>query len=99
MPCRPLTLPGLEREPTARRRMSDRSTRGDNSATFRIRPPGLDAIEERGKKRDLLAEQQEGWAADRPVPAELLLARWPVDPHADADAASILVAEFFERRA
>ena len=29
---------------------------------------------------------------------EAYLARWPTDPKADPDAASLLVAEYFERR-
>src|SRR5689334_3868240 len=78
--------------------MSDRSTRGDGLETWKLRPPGPGPLEARGQKRDLLAEQREGWDDDDPSPPEAFLARWPVDPHSDADAASILVAEFFQRR-
>src|SRR3954464_10501036 len=78
--------------------MSDRSTSVETSATWRIRTPAPDPLEARRQKRELLAEQQEGWASDNPSPPEAFLARWPTDPSQDDDAASLLVAEFFERR-
>src|SRR5438270_178849 len=78
--------------------MSDRSTAGDGLSTWRLRAPALDPVEARAQKRDLLAEQREGWATDDPSPPEAFLARWPADPAEDSDAASVLVAEFFERR-
>src|SRR5215207_2802553 len=78
--------------------MSDRSSSVGPSATFRIRTPAPDPLEARRVKRDLLAEQQEGWASDQPSPPEAYMSRWPTDPSQDDDAASLLVAEFFERR-
>ena len=57
-----------------------------------------DPVEARSQKRELLAEQQEDWVADRPAPPEHYLERWPTDPTADPDAASLLVAEIFQRR-
>jgi serine/threonine protein kinase/Flp pilus assembly protein TadD len=52
----------------------------------------------RGRKRALLAEQKAGWNEGRPSPPEDLLRRWPTDPAADPDAASLLAEDFFQRR-
>jgi serine/threonine protein kinase/Tfp pilus assembly protein PilF len=52
----------------------------------------------RSQKRALLAEQRAGWNEGRPAPPEDLLRRWPTDPAADPDAASLLAADYFQRR-
>ena len=78
--------------------MSERRKPEDSERTWKIRPSEPNPVEARSQKRELLAEQQEDWAADRPAPPEHYLKRWPTDPKADADAASLLVAEIFQRR-
>jgi eukaryotic-like serine/threonine-protein kinase len=78
--------------------MSEQRKPEDNDQTWRIRSPEHDPVEARGQKRELLAEQKEDWAAGRPAPPEHYLERWPTDPKADPDAASVIVAEIFHRR-
>ena len=78
--------------------MSEMRKPENNDRTWKIRSPEHDPVEARGQKRELLAELQEDWAADRPAPPEHYLERWPTDPKADPDAASLLVAEIFQRR-
>jgi serine/threonine protein kinase/tetratricopeptide (TPR) repeat protein len=78
--------------------MSEPLERDGAPETFRLRPPAADAAQDRSRKRELLAEQQEDWEAGRPVPPEAYLSRWPSDPRTDPDAASLIVAEFFRRR-
>jgi serine/threonine protein kinase/tetratricopeptide (TPR) repeat protein len=46
----------------------------------------------------LLEEQRDAWEAGRPLPPEDVLARWPVDPAADRDAASVLYQDFQRRQ-
>ncbi len=76
--------------------MSERVMPEEDLQTRRIRPSG--AAEARSQKRELLAEQQEDWQAGRPASAREYLARWPTDPKDDPDAASLIAAEFLERR-
>ena len=71
--------------------MSERLGPDDRSRTWRTRSPEPNPAEARSQKRDLLAEQQEDWAADRPAPPEHYLERWPTDPKADPDAASVRI--------
>ncbi len=52
----------------------------------------------RSLKRDLLGEQQAGWDEGRAQAPDELLARWPIDPKGDPDAASVLVEDFLQRR-
>ena len=52
----------------------------------------------RSQKRRLVAELRDGWEAGRPVSPEELLARWPGDPEADPDVASLLFEDFCQRR-
>jgi serine/threonine protein kinase/Flp pilus assembly protein TadD len=78
--------------------MSEQRKPEDGDRTWRIRSSEPDPVEARSQKRELLAQQQEDWAADRPAPPEHYLERWPNDPKADPDAASLLVAEIFQRR-
>ena len=77
--------------------MSERRTPDESGRTVRIRS-GSDPAESRSRKRELLAEQQRDWEADRPASPEHYLERWPNEPEADQDAASLLAAEFFYRR-
>jgi serine/threonine protein kinase len=53
----------------------------------------------RSLKRDLLAEQQSRGVEDRPASPEELLPRWPTEPRADADVASLLFENLLQRRA
>src|ERR1700681_1424099 len=78
--------------------MSERRTLEETVRTWKIRSTEPNPVEARSQKRDLLAEQQMDWMAERPAPPEHYLERWPTDPKADPDAASLLVAEIFERR-
>jgi hypothetical protein len=52
----------------------------------------------RSRKRAILAEQSARWDEGRPAPPEQFLRRWPTDPGTDPDAASLLVADYFQRR-
>jgi serine/threonine protein kinase/tetratricopeptide (TPR) repeat protein len=54
--------------------------------------------EARTQKRALLAQMRGSWQQDTPVSPENVLARWPTDPQADPDAASVLFADFLQRR-
>src|SRR5947208_177296 len=64
----------------------------DRSAVF----PAF--MESRKIKLEILEEQQQQWESGlRPDPAELL-GRWPVDPQADPDAASVLYEDLLQRR-
>src|SRR4029077_14278080 len=78
--------------------MIERRKPAENVRTWKIRSTEPNPVEARSQKRDLLAEQQKDWMADRPAPPEHYLERWPTDPKADPDAASLLVAEIFQRR-
>ncbi len=60
------------------------------------RRPGF--AELRSLKRELLAEQQSRWAEGKPVSPEELLQRWPTDPQADGDVASVLFEDLLQRR-
>ncbi|HEX5270618.1 MAG TPA: serine/threonine-protein kinase, partial [Gemmataceae bacterium] len=60
--------------------------------------PGDDCAELRALKLRLLEEQSAAWEAGEPPPPEDLLARWPVDPTTDPDAASILYEDLLQRR-
>ena len=50
------------------------------------------------RRRDRLAEPPQDRLADRPAPPEQDLERGPTDPATEPDAASLLVAEIFQRR-
>ncbi|MEJ7637063.1 MAG: hypothetical protein WKF75_03495 [Singulisphaera sp.] len=50
-----------------------------------------------GAGSEILAEQRRAGRGS-PVPAEELLRRWPTDPAADPDAASLLAEDYFQRR-
>ncbi len=63
-----------------------------------IDAPRDDCAELRARKLRLLEEQAAGWEAGEPPPPEDLLARWPVDPDGDPDAASILYEDLLQRR-
>ena len=78
--------------------MSEQLLSQNKSATLKIRPAAPTPLEARSQKRDLLAEQNQDWLDDRPYPPEHYLERWPTDPKADPDGASLLVAEIFQRR-
>src|SRR5437868_3547154 len=78
--------------------MSELSRSKDSNRTWKIRSAEPNPVQARSQKRDLLAEQQKDWMADRPAPPDHYLERWPADPKADPDAASLLVAEIFQRR-
>jgi serine/threonine protein kinase/Flp pilus assembly protein TadD len=78
--------------------MSEQHKPEDADRTWKIRASEPDPLDARGQKRELLAEQQADWAANRPAPPEHYLERWPTDPRQDPDAASLLVAEIFQRR-
>ncbi|QDV38213.1 protein kinase domain-containing protein [Tautonia plasticadhaerens] len=69
-----------------------------DEATIRVRKDTPDPSRGRERKRDLLAEQREDLEAGRPRPTEAYLSRWPTDPKDDADAANVLVADYFWRR-
>ncbi len=49
-------------------------------------------------KGRLLAEFREQWRRGTPVLPEEVLRRWPVDPAADPDVASMLFEDYFQRR-
>ena len=51
----------------------------------------------RSQKRELLAEQQSRWAEGNPVSPEELVKRWPTDPKADSDVASVLFEDLLKR--
>jgi serine/threonine protein kinase/Tfp pilus assembly protein PilF len=74
----------------------------DNAAKPLSRTIVLDAtpgfLNARSLKRELLAEQRTGWQEGSPPSPEALLARWPTNPGADADVASILFEDFLHRR-
>jgi eukaryotic-like serine/threonine-protein kinase len=53
----------------------------------------------RSRKRELLAEQEDRWAAGSPVSPELIVAHWPKDAAADDDVASVLFQDLMHRRA
>ena len=78
--------------------MSDTSLPGNESATRRIVSPGSNALQARGQKRDLPAEQQADEGAAASSQPDHYLEQWPADPKADPDAASALIAEFFQRQ-
>src|SRR3954454_14408518 len=78
--------------------MSELSRSEGTFRTWRIRSSEPSPVEVRSQKRELLSEQQEDWVADRAAPPEHYLERWPTDPKVDPDAASLLVAEIFQRR-
>src|SRR5436309_2730890 len=65
--------------------------------TIRLTPPA-DFAAARSVKRQLLQEQRTGWETGRQVPLDDLLARWPADPQADPDAASLLFEDYFQKR-
>src|SRR5205809_7793034 len=52
----------------------------------------------RSTKRKLLAELCDQGVDDKPVRPEDLLPRWPTDPKADPDVASLLFEDFQQRR-
>jgi serine/threonine protein kinase/tetratricopeptide (TPR) repeat protein len=54
--------------------------------------------EARSLKRELLEELRSGWEQGVPVQAEDLLPRWPGDPDADPDVASLLFEEYCQRK-
>jgi serine/threonine protein kinase/tetratricopeptide (TPR) repeat protein len=56
---------------------------------------GPDFVSLRSLKRELLAEFRAG---DPAAPPEDVLARWPTDPAADPDVASVLFEDFLRRR-
>ncbi len=58
----------------------------------------LDLLDERRRKRELLAELSKSSGEGDAVSAEEVLARWPADPAKDADAASVLFQDFLQRR-
>jgi serine/threonine protein kinase/Flp pilus assembly protein TadD len=78
--------------------MTDRAVPVDDSVTWNARSPALSGVQTRVRKREILVEQHEDWVTGSPAPAEDYLARWPTDPKEDPDAASVLIAEFFQRR-
>ena len=78
--------------------MSERSGSERDARTWRIRSPGLGPGEARDPQRDRLAEPQEDSAAECPPPPELDLEWKPIEPTVVPDAASLLVAEVFQRR-
>jgi serine/threonine protein kinase/Flp pilus assembly protein TadD len=55
-------------------------------------------LEVRRRKRELLAELSDARSEGPAATAEEVLARWPSDPSADADVASVLFADFCRRR-
>jgi eukaryotic-like serine/threonine-protein kinase len=73
----------------------DRLEGGHNSW---LGAPHADFSIARGRKRDLLDEQRDGWERGHPPDPEAMLARWPVDPDSDPEAASLLVEDFLQRR-
>jgi eukaryotic-like serine/threonine-protein kinase len=78
--------------------MSDPEAPSNCASTWRIRAPAPALTEARARKREVLADQEADWNAGQPCAAEDYLARWPNDPNSDPDAASVFVAEFFQRR-
>jgi serine/threonine protein kinase/tetratricopeptide (TPR) repeat protein len=64
-------------------------------------PPGdgADYLAARRQKRTLLEQQRSLWEAGHSVQPEDLLPRWPTNPAADPDVASILFEDFRQRRA
>ncbi len=61
--------------------------------------PAPDLLESRRRKRALLEELSQSWAAGAPVRPEDLLARWPGDPQGDPDVASLVFEEWRRKRA
>jgi serine/threonine protein kinase/Tfp pilus assembly protein PilF len=78
----------------------------ERSATIRIpeladaagAAPSADFAEVRTRKRELLEELRDGADDGRPLRPEDLLPRWPTDPHADPDIASLLFTDYCERQ-
>lgn len=62
-----------------------------------VRQPGFSSI--LGVKESLMAELLAGHAGGAPARAEELLARWPIDPDSDPDAAGLLLSDFGARLA
>ena len=63
-------------------------------------PPSLpgDFADSRRLKRELLEELRSGHEAKKPVRPEELLPRWPGEPDADADVASLLFEDYWARQ-
>jgi serine/threonine protein kinase/tetratricopeptide (TPR) repeat protein len=51
----------------------------------------------RRRKRQLLEEQRSRWASASPAPPGEFLPRWPTDPEADPDVASLLFEDLIQR--
>src|SRR5262245_32191625 len=75
------------------------SEHGDSLAAGRpsAAPDPPSFAQARSLKRALLDELRAGWEAGEPVRAEDLLPRWPGDPEADPDVASLLFEEYCQR--
>src|SRR5437588_5042790 len=73
------------------------SARRNDNPTFRL-PASADFLASRSVKQRLLEEQRAGWEAGKGARLEELIARWPGDPNADPDAASLLFEEYCQRR-
>src|SRR5579871_4218519 len=52
---------------------------------------------ERTVKRELLDEVRRSWMAGSPLDPEDALRRWPTDPRADPDVASLLLEDYLQR--
>src|SRR5262249_37732688 len=74
----------------------------DNNATPLWQPGNgsepRDFAAARSVKQQLLNERRARWENGQPVHAEDLLPRWPTDPQADPDVASLLFEEYCQRR-
>src|SRR5580700_6190589 len=78
--------------------MSGNPLQEDNTATRRLRPVGADSVPPRGQNLDLPTEKEEDRGVGRPSSPKDYFASRPVDPEAVPDDASLLIAEFFQRR-
>jgi serine/threonine protein kinase/tetratricopeptide (TPR) repeat protein len=60
--------------------------------------PASSILEARSRKRALLEELHQSWAIGAPLRPEDLLARWPTNPSADPDVASLLFEDWQQKR-
>jgi serine/threonine protein kinase/tetratricopeptide (TPR) repeat protein len=72
----------------------DDSVSGPSPAATATAP---DFVGARSRRRELVGEPCAGWEAGQPVRPEELVPHWPGDPEADADVASRLFEEYWQR--
>jgi serine/threonine protein kinase/Tfp pilus assembly protein PilF len=70
----------------------------DDEVLAGAEPSVADFAARRSVKREILDELRAGWDDGQPATPEDLLARWPGNPDADPDVASLLFQDYCQRR-